>query len=60
MNHQTIEHQQIQGLAFRLWQERGSPPDSPEVDWFAAEDQLRRLDPSRLPFSSISMGPTQF
>ena len=60
MNRHTIEREQIELMAFRLWQQRGSPLGSPEVDWFAAEQQLRWLDPSRLPFSSISMGHTEF
>ena len=28
--------------AFELWQRRGSPLGSPEVDWFEAERELRR------------------
>ena len=27
-------------LAYRLWEERGHPEGSPEVDWFEAERQL--------------------
>jgi hypothetical protein len=30
-------HQFVAKLAYRLWEERGRPFDSPEVDWFAAE-----------------------
>lgn len=33
---------QIQGLAYQLWTERGRPIGSPEVDWLAAEEQLRK------------------
>ena len=30
-------------LAYRLWEERGHPEGSPEVDWFEAEHQLHFL-----------------
>jgi hypothetical protein len=30
-------HEQIAALAYALWQERGCPEGSPEVDWFKAE-----------------------
>ncbi len=32
--------EQIAALAYALWQERGCPDGSPEVDWFQAEEQL--------------------
>jgi hypothetical protein len=32
--------QQTAACAYSLWQERGSPTGSPEVDWFRAEAQL--------------------
>ena len=33
--------EQIAELAYYLWERRGCPPDSPEEDWFLAEEQLR-------------------
>jgi hypothetical protein len=33
--------QDIEKLAYALWQERGSPYGSPEEDWIEAERQLR-------------------
>jgi len=30
-------HELVAKLAYRLWEERGRPFGSPEVDWFAAE-----------------------
>jgi hypothetical protein len=30
-------HEFAQKLAYKLWEERGRPFGSPEVDWFAAE-----------------------
>lgn len=42
----TVEsiHEQIAALAYTLWQERGCPVGSPEVDWFAAEAKLTAKD----------------
>ena len=31
----------IAELAYRLWQERGAPDGSPEIDWQDAERQIR-------------------
>jgi len=30
-------HQYVEKLAYKLWEERGRPSGSPEVDWSAAE-----------------------
>lgn len=32
---------EISALAYQLWQQRGYPLGSPEVDWFRAEEELR-------------------
>jgi hypothetical protein len=37
----TDFHEQVARLAYALWQERGCPEGTPEVDWFQAEQQLR-------------------
>jgi hypothetical protein len=51
-------HGEIARLAYRLWESRGRPSGSPEVDWFQVEEVLRRLESrNRYPFSSLSMGP---
>ncbi len=34
-------HDEIELLAYRLWQERGEPFGTPEVDWFEAENELK-------------------
>lgn len=34
-------HDEISTLAYRLWQERGEPAGSPEVDWERAEATLQ-------------------
>lgn len=33
-------HEDIERLAYQLWQGRGCPPDSPDVDWHRAEREL--------------------
>ena len=30
-------HEFVETLAYKLWEQRGRPLGSPEVDWFAAE-----------------------
>ena len=55
---------QIEQLAYRLWEERGCPDGSPEEDWFQAKRRLRYqsqvlsglFGQAQLPFSSIRMG----
>ena len=39
---ETINTAEIAALAHHLWQARGCPAGSPEIDWFQAEQQLRR------------------
>jgi len=34
------EHEVTAIVAYRLWEKRGRPTGSPEVDWFAAKNQL--------------------
>ena len=34
---------EIAALAYELWQERGCPEGSPEIDWFRAEHELSEL-----------------
>ena len=34
-------HEEIEVRAFALWQERGAPLGSPEIDWFQAEEQIK-------------------
>src|ERR1700689_2076381 len=38
---------EIAALAHELWQARGCPQGSPEVDWNAAVEQLRSRKPAR-------------
>ena len=34
-------HEFVAKLAYELWQQRGRPFGSPEVDWFAAEQAVK-------------------
>jgi hypothetical protein len=36
------EHEEIALLAYMYWEARGRPADSPEEDWFRAEEEIRR------------------
>jgi Protein of unknown function (DUF2934) len=36
-----IDSKQIAALAYHLWQARGCPQGSPEIDWLDAEQQIR-------------------
>jgi len=37
---ETVNSAEIAALAYNLWQERGCPVGSPEIDWLQAERQL--------------------
>jgi Protein of unknown function (DUF2934) len=41
-------------LAYQLWERRGRPLGSPEIDWYAAERALGARD-SEEPFSPFSV-----
>jgi Protein of unknown function (DUF2934) len=60
MSHPDLDRQEIERLAYRLWQERGSPHGTSEDDWFRAEKMLRRRDSAEAPpFSAVAMEPTE-
>ncbi len=54
------QREQIEKLAYKMWEERGRPLGSADEDWFRAEQELiqRSHWPSRLPFSYLTMGPS--
>lgn len=35
-----VDPRKVEELAYRLWQQRGCPTDSPDHDWSRAEKQL--------------------
>ena len=36
-------HDEIAQLAYSYWEERARPEGSPDIDWFRAEEELRRV-----------------
>ena len=48
-------HELVQKLAYQLWEKRGSPIGSAEIDWFAAERAARAY----LLASGIELGPDE-
>jgi hypothetical protein len=40
----TVDVEEVCKIAYRFWQERGCPTDSPEEDWFRAERELAADD----------------
>ena len=51
---QKYTHEEIARLAYELWERRGRPLGSPEIDWYAAESALRVRD-SQEQFSLLSV-----
>ena len=49
-------HREVELLAFALWQERGTPIGTPEIDWFRAEQALKASIDSKSPL--VSAGKT--
>jgi hypothetical protein len=43
----TFGHDEIAALAHALWQARGCPEGSPQVDWLRAAEQLRAASTKR-------------
>jgi len=48
-------HELVQKLAYQHWEKRGSPPGSPEIDWFVAENAMCVY----LVASGIELGPEE-
>jgi DUF2934 family protein len=57
----NARREEIEKLAYRLWEERGAPLGSPDDDWYRAEQELQRSDsPSQMPFSSVMLEPLEY
>jgi hypothetical protein len=57
---EQLNHKEVEELAYRLWQERGSPIGSPDQDWFRAEAELGLRDwADRLDGFAFAMEPTE-
>jgi hypothetical protein len=46
---QEPDSSSIAALAYQLWQGRGCPEGSPEIDWFRAERELCQSDKPKSP-----------
>jgi len=59
----TEFEEHIARRAYALWEQRGRPLGSPQVDWYEAvretRDALSSPDPATLPFSEFRMGPVE-
>jgi DUF2934 family protein len=53
----ALNHAEVARLAYRLWEERGRPFRSPEVDWCRAERELWARSEAAYPISSFALGP---
>jgi len=56
------EHEVTAVIAYRLWEKRGCPLGSPEVDWFEAKNQIATAlakDEGLIALAAIGMGPTE-
>jgi hypothetical protein len=59
MDEENVDHRAIEQLAYRLWQERGSPTGSPNEDWYRAEQELNQERFYSDLVSGFAMGPTE-
>jgi Protein of unknown function (DUF2934) len=48
-------HEEIELRAYHLWEARGRPYGSPEVDWFNAEQELAGTEPGGV-LSKVARG----
>jgi hypothetical protein len=53
------QREEIEKMAYQLWEERGGPLGSPDHDWFRAEQEFKqRTDsPSGVPVPSLATEP---
>jgi len=57
----NARREEIEKLAYRLWEERRAPLGSPDDDWYRAEQELQRSDsPSQMPFLSVMLEPLEY
>ena len=61
MRHPIADYVRFEKLAYALWQERGRPCGSPEVDWLAAEAALHTLsdESPELPVFGLAWVPNE-
>jgi hypothetical protein len=52
------QHELVEVTAYYLWQQRGCPIGTPEVDWFRAEQELNEQHASSTTPALIAMAAT--
>ena len=50
----SILHEQVAKLAYEIWESKGRPAGTAEIDWLEAEEFLEFGDPEKPPFQSIA------
>ena len=56
---EAYRHDEIAKLAYELWERRGRPLGSPEIDWNAAESTLGARDSQKQFYLSVSLEPEE-
>ncbi len=57
---EAYRHDEIARFAYELWERRGRPLGSPEIDWYAAESALGVRDSQgRFSLFSVSVEPEE-
>jgi Protein of unknown function (DUF2934) len=56
---EAYRHDEIAKLAYELWERRGRPLDSREIDWYAAESALSARDSQKQFYMSVSLEPEE-
>lgn len=51
------EHEMVARRAYRLWEERGRPFGSPEVDWYRAQAEWEAQQTVMPSFITMAFGP---
>jgi len=56
------EHEVTAVMAYRLWEKRGCPLGSPDVDWFEAKNQIAAAlakNEGLIALAAVGMEPTE-
>ena len=56
---EAYRHDEIAKFAYELWERRGRPLGSPEIDWYAAESALRVRNSQEQFYLSLSLEPEE-
>ena len=56
---EAYRHDEIAKFAYELWERRGRPLGSPDIDWYAAESHLGVRDSQEQFYLSLSLEPEE-